>query len=79
MSFSDDDRRQFDQLTGWSVDGYGNLPHVTREHWEAAYAMATEGVDERDARIEALTNELESMRQAMRQVFEIASEHAGDD
>lgn len=30
MGFSDEDRCQFAQLIGYSVDGYGDLPYVSR-------------------------------------------------
>lgn len=40
LSFSDRDRRQFAQLIGYSVSGYGDLPYVTTEHCELADKQA---------------------------------------
>lgn len=39
LFFSDDDRRQFAQLIGYSTSGYGELPY-TEGHWTVAHADA---------------------------------------
>jgi hypothetical protein len=36
MDFSDDDRMQLAQLIGYSLSGYGELPYVSNESYEAA-------------------------------------------
>lgn len=65
--FSQEDREQFAQLIGYSLSGYSDLSYVRDDSYEAAAKMA-EGVDERDARIEALTEKLDSVRNGMREI-----------
>jgi uncharacterized protein YceH (UPF0502 family) len=65
LDFSDDDRQQFAQLIGYSLDGYGSLAsYVSDEAYTAAAHMA-DGLDERDARIAALEQKLAEMRAAV--------------
>jgi len=65
MGFSDDDRQQFAQLIGYSLDGYCSLrSYVSDEAYMAASHMA-EGLDERDARIAALQQKLAELRAAV--------------
>lgn len=64
LEFSDDDRRQFAQLIGYSLSGYGDLPYVDDLSYNTAAQMLY-GADERDARIEALERELATMRAAI--------------
>lgn len=40
MNFSDADQAQLAQLTGYSVSGWGDLPHVTEEQVSEADAAA---------------------------------------
>lgn len=40
MPFSSEDRRQFAQLIGYSVSGYGELPYVNKAQCQAADAEA---------------------------------------
>ena len=64
LDFTDDDRQQFAQLIGYSLSGYGELSsYVSDEAYSAAAAMA-DGLDERDARIAALEQELAELRAA---------------
>ncbi len=64
MDFTDDDRQQFAQLIGYSLDGYGSLRrYVSDEAYSTAAHMA-EGLDERDARIAALEQKLAEVRAA---------------
>lgn len=42
MNFTDDDRQQFAQLIGYSLDGYGTLSYVSDE----ALEVATTGKDD---------------------------------
>lgn len=67
MEFSQEDREQFAQLIGYSLSGYSELSYVRDDSYEAAAKMV-DGVDERDARIEALTAKLDSVRNGMREV-----------
>lgn len=64
LDFTDDDRQQFAQLIGYSLDGYGSLAsYVSDEAYTAAAHMA-DGMDERDARIAALEQKLAEVRAA---------------
>lgn len=36
MNFTDEDRQQFAQLIGYSLDGYGELSYVDDEAWNSA-------------------------------------------
>lgn len=62
--FSAEDRQQFAQLIGYSLNGYGELPYVDDEAYDTAAHMA-EGLDERDARIAALQGKIEELRAAI--------------
>ncbi len=42
MDFSDEDRRQFAQLLGYSVSGYGDLSYVSPEEAGECDALAAE-------------------------------------
>ena len=66
MEFSDEDREQFAQLIGYSLSGYGDLGYVRGDSYEAAAAMA-DSKDERDARIDTLTEQLDELRDAIRE------------
>lgn len=65
MEFTDDDRSQFAQLIGYSLDGYGTLSYADDETYDAATLMA-EGATEEQARIETLTEQLGSIRSGLR-------------
>ena len=64
LAFSDDDRQQFAQLIGYSLDGYGSLASYVSDEAYAAAAHMVEGLDERDARIAALEQKLAEVRAA---------------
>lgn len=64
MNFSDDDRQQFAQLIGYSLDGYGSLSYVSDEDYYTAAHMA-DGMDERDTRIAVLEQKLADVRAAL--------------
>jgi hypothetical protein len=40
LNFSNEDRQQFAQLIGYSLDGYGELSYVSDDAYEAAIMMA---------------------------------------
>lgn len=82
MGFDDNDRRQFAQLTGYSLSGYGDLSYVRDEDYSAAVYMHKNVLDEKDARIAALETTLAELRQnvrALRKSFEEVFDLAGDD
>lgn len=67
---SDDDRQQFAQLIGYSLDGYGSLrSYVSDEAYSAACQMA-DGMNESDARVAALTEKLDELREAINMLRE---------
>lgn len=67
MPFSDEDRQQFAQLIGYSLDGYGELSgYVDDDAYNAAANMA-QGMSEEQARIAALQEELDAVRAALRE------------
>lgn len=68
MKFSDEDRTQFAQLIGYSLGGFGDLPYVDDDTYNAADTMFNTGKTENDARIESLENTLESVRGLLRPV-----------
>lgn len=67
MEFSLEDREQFWQLIGYSLSGYGELGFVSDDTYNAAAAMADEGLSEKDARIATLEQELFMVRAALRE------------
>ncbi len=67
MEFSLDDRRQFAQLIGYSLRGYGELSYVDDDSLNAAEAMATCGLTEDKARIATLGDELVALRVGLRE------------
>lgn len=66
MKFSDDDRRQFAQLIGYSLCGYGELGYVRDCDYETAVIMS-EIKDEKDARLEYLENELKRLKELLKE------------
>lgn len=66
MTFSNEDRQQFAQLTGYSLNGYGELPYVDDETYCVAAAMSHEKKSEVQARVEYLEKELKTLRDALR-------------
>ena len=78
MDFSDEDRRQFAQLIGYSVGGYGELSYVSDPDYAAAFAKSC-GKDERDARIEHLESLLETLRQGLKEPIAALYEKHPDD
>lgn len=68
MDFSNDDRQQFAQLIGYSLSGYSELQsYVDDDAYNAAAAMAEQGLTEDKARIVALEAELFVLREALRE------------
>jgi hypothetical protein len=70
LDFSDDDRQQFAQLIGYSLDGYGSLASYVSDDAYTAAAHMAEGLDERDARIVALEQKLAEVRAAANELRE---------
>jgi hypothetical protein len=70
MTFSDDDRRQFAQLIGYSLSGYGELRSYVDDEAYATAQFIHEGHDERDATIAALRLKLAELREAIESLRE---------
>lgn len=64
MDFTNDDRQQFAQLIGYSLNGYSELRSYVDDESYAAANMA-DGMDERDATIAALREKLGALRAAI--------------
>ncbi len=76
--FTDEDRRQFAQLVGYSVSGYASLPYVRPEDADQAALVAKGGMDPKDARIKALEEQLAEYRRLARRAIEDLNELLGD-
>lgn len=68
QNFSLDDMRQFNQLIGYSLTGYGELSFVDDETYETAEKMHNEGKTEKDARIEYLEETLDAVRKGLKEI-----------
>lgn len=79
IEFSQDDRMQFAQLIGYSLSGFSDLSYVDDATFEAATAMAEQGVNYKDARIATLAEKLNSLKQALREpMAELFGVHPDD-
>lgn len=65
MDFSDDDRRQFAQLIGYTLSAYGDLSYVDDDSYESALKMS-EGMVEDQARVLCLQEKLDALRKSLR-------------
>ena len=66
IDFPQDDRQQFAQLIGYSLDGYSELSYGEDEVIASAELMLN-GMDEKDARISYLSEELDVLRETLRE------------
>lgn len=67
-NFSKEDRQQFAQLIGYSLGGYGELQsYVDDDAYGAASKMANEGLSEEDAKITHLQEELDAVREGLKE------------
>lgn len=64
QDFSNEDRRQFAQLIGYSVSGYGELHYVSDDEYMIADKLADKGMSEERARIEYLEDKLADIRES---------------
>lgn len=79
LDFSQDDREQFAQLIGYSLDGAASLSYMSDEVLSAAEAMHKEGVLEHEARINVLRKKLSRTKAALRKgVAELFDMHPDD-
>lgn len=68
MSFEDNDREQFAQLIGYSLDGFEELWYTSPSTCQAA-EMMSKGMDEQDARIAALEATLANVKASLREAL----------
>ena len=66
LPFPREDRVQFAQLIGYSLGGFGELPYVKNQDYEAAQFMKVEGQTSEQAQIAALTEKLDNLKDAIR-------------
>ena len=79
VPFTLEDRMQFTQLIGYSLSGYGELSYVSDASVEAAYRVAKEGLDERDATIAYYKELVESLKDQLRApIADLYSIHPDD-
>ena len=64
MNFTDDDRQQFAQLIGYSLNGYSELQSYVDDEAYGTAAHMADGMDERDGRIAALEQKIAELREA---------------
>lgn len=70
--YTDDDRRQFAQLIGYSLSGYGELDYVGDEDFEAARLASRGEENPRAVAAEAILSEVrEGMRAAAAKLYGI--------
>ena len=67
INFSNDDRQQFAQLIGYSLDGYSSLSYVDDDAYCVADRMFEHEETEEQARINDLQEKLDAVRIAMRE------------
>ena len=65
MDFTDQERMQFAQLTGYSLNGFSELSYVNNEAYEAALNLAG-GKNENEARTDALRQQLREIKKGLR-------------
>lgn len=79
MDFTNDEREQFAQLIGYSLSGFGSLSYVSDDTYDTVQRMKSHSEDEEQAKINVLTNKLESVREHMRNLIpEIFNIHPDD-
>lgn len=67
LDFTKEDRRQFAQLIGYSVGGYGELSYADYSDVEALYAAHEQGVSIEEAKIKILEDKLHALKVALRE------------
>jgi len=75
LDFSDEDRRQFAQLIGYSLSGYSELPYVSDEAYETALKMSLSEKSEvecqNEYRGELIKQLKDALLEPMARLFEI--------
>lgn len=77
--FSQEDHEQFAQLIGYSLAGASELHYVRSDVLDVAEMMFKEGCTEKDARIECLESQVETVKNSLREaVAALFNIHPGD-
>lgn len=66
--FSQEDQEQFAQLIGYSLSGFSELSYVSDETYNTAEKMSNGDKDERDYKIEALQEMLDTVRKGLKEI-----------
>ena len=66
IDFTDEDRRQFAQLIGYSLDGYSTLSYVDDLSYSVAYNLANTEKSEVEAKIEYMEKLINSLKNKLR-------------
>lgn len=66
LDFPQENHEQFAQLIGYSLNGFGELSYVRDFTFNAAELMGCEGITEDQARIKALEDTLEEVREGLK-------------
>lgn len=78
--FAKEDQQQFAQLIGYSLSGYSELSYVTDEAYSAASRLSNDpAVSHYEARITALTSQLNDARDGMKHGLAALFEKHPDD
>ena len=64
--FSDQERTQFSQLIGYSLNGFSELSYVDDEAYEAALIISETGESEAEARSVVLRAQMEDVRKGLK-------------
>ena len=68
IGFSDEDKMQFAQLIGYSLNGFGTLSYTDNETYETAHDMYAKGMTEQDARNAYHEDILDATREKIKEV-----------
>jgi len=79
LEFSNADRQQFAQLIGYSLSGYGELPYVDDEAYEAAAEMEGRAISADAARVKVLQRLVDELRRDLREpIARLYGKHPDD-
>jgi len=71
LDFSNEDREQFAQLIGYSLNGFSELDFVSNETYSAAYKIYESGLTEEQARLEYQSETIDAVKSTVKDLNEI--------
>lgn len=78
MDFTPEDRMQFAQLIGYSLDGYGELSYVSNLSYDSASLSQYGVLTPEQAQIQALTETMDTIKEGLKsfvpELFKMAAE-----